>query len=108
MSSDANKRTNESNMETNVSNWLTSLPLKDQGYDLNKEQFWDALRISYNSVIPRTPSECSCGAKFNLIHALSCKKDGFVSLRHNEVRDITGKLMEDVCRDARKEPMMLT
>ena len=104
---EANKRTNESNMETGVSNWLTSLPLKDQGYDLNKEQFWDALRIRYNWMIPRIPSECSCGAKFNLMRALSCKKGGFVSLRHNELRDMTGKLMEEVCHDVGKEPMLL-
>ena len=104
---EANKKTNESNMETGISNWLTSLPLKDKGYDLNKKQFWDALRIRYNWVIPRTPLECWCGAKFSLMHALSCKKGGFVSLCHNEFRDMTGKLMEEVCHDVRKEPMLL-
>ena len=35
------------------------------------------------------------------------QKDGFVSLRHNEVRDVTGKLMEEVCRDVRTEPTLL-
>lgn len=42
--------------------------LQDQGYDLNKAQFWDALRTRYNWVTPRTPSECSYGAKFNLVY----------------------------------------
>ena len=30
-----------------------------------------------------------------------------MSLRHNEVRDITGKLLEEVCKDVRKEPMLM-
>ena len=33
------RRLNESNRESGASNWLTSLPLKDLGYDLNKQQF---------------------------------------------------------------------
>ena len=101
------KRQNDANKESGASNWLTSLPLKDQGYALNKQQFWDALRIRYNWFIPRLPAECACGAKFDVSHALSCKKGGFVSMPHNEVRDITGKLMDEVCIDVRKEPMLL-
>ncbi|XP_057308551.1 uncharacterized protein LOC130646905 [Hydractinia symbiolongicarpus] len=38
-------RLNESNMECGVSNWLTTLPIKELNYDLNKEQFFDALRL---------------------------------------------------------------
>ena len=105
--SDANKRLNDFNKEVGSSNWLTSLPMKEQGYALNKEQFWDALRIRYDWFIPRLPTECVCGAKFNVSHALSCKKGGFITMRHNEVRDITGRLMEEVCRDVRKEPVLM-
>ena len=82
------KRMNTANQEAGSYNWLTALPLKEFGYDLNKEQFWDALRIRFNWVIPKLPSECACGSKFNVQHAISCKKGGFVTLRHNEVRDI--------------------
>ena len=28
-------------------------------------------------------------------------------MRHNEIRDITGELMEEVCKDVRREPMLL-
>ena len=45
--------------------------------------------------------------KFSVFHALSCKKAGFVSLRHNELVDIIGKLCEEVCRDVRKQPMLM-
>ena len=33
---------------TSASNWLTNLPIKELGYELNKEQFFDAIRIRYN------------------------------------------------------------
>lgn len=87
----AEKRLNDTNLESGVSNWLTTLPLKEWGYDLNKQQSWDAIRIRYNWNLERLPTECVCGEKFDLCHALSCKKGGMVTLRHNELRDITLK-----------------
>ena len=104
---DHEKRQNEANQENGSYNWLTTLPIKENGYDLNKEQFWDALRIRYNWELPRLPSECSCGNKFNLAHALSCKKGGFVSLRHNEIRNITAQLLGEVCKDVKIEPTLI-
>ena len=44
-----------------------------------------------------------CGEGFDFQHAMSCKKGGFVTLRHNEVRDITGTLLSDVCKDVELE-----
>ena len=105
---DDQKRIHEANCCVGASNWLTNLPLRDQGYDLNKEQFQDALRIRYNWNIPRLPSDCVCGNRFDISHALSCKKGGFVTLRHNEVRDITTKLLSEVCVNVRNEPKLIT
>ena len=105
--SEEQKRRNDSNSESGASNWLTSLPLKDHGYDLNKEQFWDALRIRYNWTILKLPTECVCGSKFDIAHALSCKKGGFVTMRHNNVRDITGSLLKEVCHGVRLEPTLM-
>ena len=105
--SDQEKRINEANQESGSYNWLTSLPIKENNYNLNKDQFWDALRIRFNWNIPRLPSECACGSKFNLTHALSYKKGGFVSIRHNEVRDITTQLLKEVCSDVKKEPPLI-
>ena len=101
------KRRHDANQESGSYNWLTALPLKEQGYDLNKEQFWDAMRIRYNWELPKLASICACGNKFNLAHALSCKKGGFVTIRHNEIRDITASLLSEVCRDVRKEPPLI-
>ena len=39
-------------------------------------------------------------------HALSCKKGGFVTLKHNELRDITAEMLGEICRDVKVEPML--
>ena len=39
---------------------------------------------------------------------MSCKKEGFAALLHNEVRDITVTLLSDVCKDVELEPSLLT
>ena len=103
---DQESRVNEANQQTGSYNWLTTLPLAEYNYNLNKEQFWDTLRLRYNWNIPRTPTECACGSKFTVQHALSCKKGGFITLRHNEVRYITSSFLDEVCKDVRKEPLL--
>ena len=82
-------RLNNLNQTHGSSSWLTALPLSEEGYDLTKQLFWDIIRIRYAWAITKLPAYCECGEKFDLQHALSCKKGGFVSLRHNSVRDIT-------------------
>ena len=41
-------------------------------------------------------------------HVMSCKKGGFVTLRHNEVRDITATLLSDIHKDLELELSPLT
>ena len=41
---------------------------------------------------------------FTIDHALSCKKGGFISLRHNEIRNFTEKLLKETCHDVALEP----
>ena len=106
-SNDENKRMIETLNQKGVSNWLTVLPLKDQGYQLSKQEFWDAIQVRYNWPLDRLPTHCPCGANFNVAHTLSCKKGGFITLRHNEVRDITAGLLSEVCPDVRKEPLLV-
>ena len=50
---------------------------------------------------------CSCGAKYDLQHSLSCKKV-FVSLRHNHSRNITANLIDQVCHAVRIESPLQT
>ena len=32
---------------------------------------------------------CECGARFDLQNAPSCKKDGYISIRHKQIRNTT-------------------
>ena len=104
--SDEQKRLNELNREQGASSWLTTVPLPEEGYDLTKQLFWDLIRIRYRWTLTRLPSNCECGNKFDVQHALSCKKGGFVSLRHNHIRNITSILLKEVCKDVRVEPQL--
>ena len=99
-------RLNDISQEIGASSWLTSLPLKEEGYALSKEEFWDLVRIRYGWFIKRLPINCACGSKFNIQHALVCKKSGFVTLRHNNLRDITAALLKEVCHDVKVEPQL--
>ena len=33
-----------------------------------------------------------CSSKFDIQHSMSCKKGAFVSIRHNELRDLTANM----------------
>lgn len=90
-----------------LSNWLTSLPLEEFNFNLNKREFWDSLRLRYNWPIPNMPLHCACGSSFDVHHALTCKKGGFVIRRHNEIRDITAKLLSEVTKDVEVEPELI-
>ena len=89
----------ELNKEPGASSWLTTLPLADEGYHLNKQCFRDLIRIRYGWNLQRLPSSCECGTLFFIEHALSCKKGGFVSMRHNQIHNFTSKALREVCHD---------
>ena len=96
----------ELNKEPGASSWLTTLPLADEGYHLNKQCFRDLIRIRYGWNLQRLPSSCECGTLFSIEHALSCKKGGFVSMRHNQIRNFTSKALREVCHDVSIEPSL--
>ena len=95
------------NQEQNESSWLTSIPLKEEGYIVNEQCFFDLIRIRYGWQLDRLPSICECGSTYSIDHALGCKNGGFVSLRHNQVRNLTVSLLHEVCHDVCEEPQLL-
>lgn len=101
------KRCLELNREKGAGSWLTALPLQDHDFCLNKQEFRDALCLRYGWKIPHTPSFCACGAKNTIDHTLVCMKGGFVSLRHNALRDLNAELQREVCKDVVVEPQLL-
>ena len=93
--------------EKGSTSWLSCLPLKSLGYTLNKQEFRDALCLRYNWRIPRMPNHCACGAITDFNHSLSCKKGGYIIMRHNAVRDVEAEQLREVCHDVKIEPELL-
>ena len=106
-SNDMLKRCLELNKEKGVGSWLTALPLKDQGYCLNKQEFRDAVSLRYGWKIPHTPQYCGCGKPNDVNHTLICAKGGYLFMRHNALRDMNAQLQSEVCRDVVTEPHLL-
>ena len=92
--------------EKGSSNWLNTLPLKDHDFYLSKQEFWDAVQLRYGFPLTRLPQKCVCSENFSTEHALTCKKGGFVTIRHNSVRDFTADLLSEVCNDVAVEPLL--
>ena len=96
----------EAIQEKGAASWLSALPIKSQGYALDKQSFRDAISIRYGIPLHKLPSHCVCGSPFSVEHALTCKKGGFVSSRHNEVRRSTTYLLKEICSDVEEGPLL--
>ena len=93
--------------EKGASNWLTTMPIKEHGFYLSKQEFWDSIRTRYGIPLTRLPSKCvACGVPFNVEHAFSCKYGGFVTIRHNEIRDFTAEILRECCQNVEVEPLL--
>ena len=90
--------------EKGASNWLAELPLEELGFSLHKGAFRDALCLRFGWQPPHIPSNCVCGKRQTVEHALSCSHGGFPALRHNDIRDITAKCLSEVCHNVAVEP----
>ena len=99
-------RSIEAATENGASIWLTVLPIKRNGFFLEKQAFWDGIHIRYNIPLERLPTKCVCGFPFDLQHAFSCPKGGLVIARHNEIRDITAEILGEICTGVTVEPTL--
>jgi hypothetical protein len=90
-----------------ASSWLSALPLHALGYSLNKSEFRDSISLRYSWEIPDIHTHCACGAKNDIDHVMTCKKGGYVTFRHNALRDTEAELLREVCKDVRIEPPLL-
>ena len=50
------------------------------------------------------PQYCACGKTFDMDHAMTCKKGGYIHRRHDRVRDLFARVMDDVVQGVRTEP----
>ena len=104
--SDGCLRLFEVSCEKGASTWLSALPLKEYGFDLHKEEFWDALCLRYGWRPSGLPLTCACGDPFSIDHSLICARGGLVNMRHNDIRDLSASLLKDVCPNVIKEPVL--
>ena len=70
-----------------ASPWLGVLHLAEFGFAITKGEFRDALSLRYERPLKGFLAMCPCGQKYNVTHALNCKKGGFVTICHNSLRD---------------------
>ena len=98
------QRAMDLNSEKGSSSWLTVLPFHDQGFHLNKHEFWDAIHLRYGWILPNIPDHCVCGESFSPDHAMICRHGGLTFVHHNEIRDITAEWLDRVCHDVVIEP----
>ena len=89
---------------------MTSLPLQEYGFLLNKQEFQDAICLRYNLTLSslNKPRLCVCGEPTTINHCLTCKLGGYVSLRHDSLKGTIAKLLEQVCKDTTVEPGLLS
>ena len=97
-------RANDLAQMKGASAWLTSLPLEDEGFVLNKREFFDAISLRYRWNLKRTPTNCACNKPFDSDHAMQCPLGGYVIRRHNRVRDLFAKLLDSVSHGVQIEP----
>ena len=65
-------RSIETSTQNGASIGLTVIPVKRNSFFfLEKQAFWDAIRIRYNIPLERLPTLYVCGDSFNLQHDLS-------------------------------------
>ena len=63
--------------------------------------------MRYDLQLNDVAKTCQCGELYSINHCLSCKKGGYVIVRHNVVRDTIAELLQEVCKDVRIEPRLL-
>ena len=82
------------------------MPIKEYGFALDKQSFWNCIFLRYHIPLQCIPTTCSCGCAFNAQHALTCPKGGFIINRYNELRDLTAEILDEICSDVKIEPLL--
>ena len=101
---DSEKKCALTAQEKGASSWLTALPLVQHGFSLTRGEFHDAIALRYGWQIYGTPQTCACGQSFSVNHALVCKCGGYIGHRHDQLRDLTASLLQEVCLNVVTEP----
>ena len=104
--SDEKLKLNDTHQEKGASIWMSTLPLKDEGYCLNKQEFWDLVKLRYGWPLSRLPTQCICRAQYDMQHSLSCKRIGFITFKRNHIRNLNAELLSQVTKNVKIEPVL--
>ena len=63
--------------------------------------------MRYDLKLRDVPRKCACGQDYSINHCLTCKRGGFVIIRHNAIRDTLAEVLSEVCKDVKIEPALL-
>ena len=92
--------------EKGSSAWLTVLPLQDLSFNLNERESRDAVKLYYDWPVEDIPYTCACGEGFMIDQSMICKLGGFITQRHNELRDLVDGFLSMVCSDVEIKPVL--
>ena len=73
-------------------------------FTLHKSSFRDAICLRYGWKPSRLPTHCVCGCNFSVEHAFSCPSGALPSIRYDDIRDLTARLLTEVCPNVAVEP----
>ena len=90
--------------EKGASCWLNAVPLKRYQFDLTMGEFTDRIALRYECDSVKLPS--TCGEIFNVAHALHCPKGDYTHIRHDDIRDFFGNLLNEVGDNVEVEPCL--
>ena len=65
-----------------------------------------AMCIPYGWTPARLPFHCSYAHEVNVTHSLSCPHGGFPSISHNDIRDTTAQLLDQMFSHVSIEPVL--
>ena len=63
--------------------------------------------MRYDLRLADVPRTCACGNEYSINHFLTCKRGGYVIIRHNVVRDTLAEVLREVCKDVKVEPQLI-
>ena len=90
--------------EKGASIWVVALPIAEHNFTLHKGSFRDAICLRYGWKPSRLPTHCVCGCNFSVEHAFSCPSGALPSIRHDDIRNLTARLLTEVCPNVAVEP----
>jgi len=66
----------------------------------SRTPYGDTARATLN-----LPKKYSCDDR-KIQHCINCIKGEFITLRHNNIRDLTANVLQEVCKDVAVEPTL--